>query len=170
MSMPVRVRPAIMTDTEAVAAIYNEGIRGRMATFETRERSADDIAGWFEDGYPFLVAVRADRDDEVIGWVHASSYRQRECYAGIVEFSVYVASSSRGERVGDALMKAFIDKCSERGIWKILSRVFPENAASRALCARNGFREAGVYEKHACLDGAWRDVIIVERLLSVNQH
>jgi hypothetical protein len=25
--------------------------------------------------------------------------------------------------------------------------------------------EVGVYEKHARLDGAWRDVVIVERLL-----
>jgi phosphinothricin acetyltransferase len=28
-----------------------------------------------------------------------------------------------------------------------------------------GFREVGVYEKHGKLDGAWRDVVIVERLL-----
>jgi len=168
--MSVRVRPAIATDTEAVAAIYNEGIRGRMATFETRERSANDIKKWLDGDYPFLVAVRAIGDDEVVGWVHASSYRERECYAGIAEFSVYVASFARGERVGDALMKTFIEKCSEVGIWKIVSRVFPENTASRAMCSRNGFREVGVYEKHACLDGTWRDVIIVERLLSANQR
>ena len=47
----------------------------------------------------------------------------------------------------------------------MLSRIFPENGASRALCRRHGFREVGVYERHARLDGAWRDVVIVERLL-----
>jgi L-amino acid N-acyltransferase YncA len=47
----------------------------------------------------------------------------------------------------------------------VLSRIFPENTASRALCRRHGFREVGVYEKHARLDGVWRDVVIVERLL-----
>ena len=52
---------------------------------------------------------------------------------------------------------------AERLVW--LSRLFPENTASRALCARFGFREVGVYEKHAQLDGVWRDVVIVERLL-----
>jgi phosphinothricin acetyltransferase len=36
---------------------------------------------------------------------------------------------------------------------------------SRALCARHGSRVVGVYEKHAKLDGVWRDVVIVERLL-----
>jgi phosphinothricin acetyltransferase len=47
----------------------------------------------------------------------------------------------------------------------VLSRIFPENMASRALCRRHGFREVGVYARHAQLDGAWRDVVIVERLL-----
>ena len=51
------------------------------------------------------------------------------------------------------------------GFWKVLSRVFPENDASRALCRRHGFREVGTYERHAKLDGEWRDVVIVERLL-----
>jgi RimJ/RimL family protein N-acetyltransferase len=31
-----------------------------------------------------------------------------------------------------------------------------------------GFREVGVYERHARLDGAWRDVVIVERLIPSN--
>ena len=31
-----------------------------------------------------------------------------------------------------------------------------------------GFREVGIYEKHAKLDGQWRDVVIVERLIPEN--
>ena len=71
----------------------------------------------------------------------------------------------RGQGVGAALMTAFIPACERAGLWKLLSRIFPENTASRALCARFGFREVGIYEKHAQLDGVWRDVVIVERLL-----
>ena len=95
----------------------------------------------------------------------ASTYRPRECYAGIAEFSVYVAGSARGRRVGDALLAAFLPACEAAGLWKVLSRIFPENGASRRLCARHGFREVGTYARHARLDGAWRDVAIVERLL-----
>jgi L-amino acid N-acyltransferase YncA len=43
-----------------------------------------------------------------------------------------------------------------------------ENTASRGLLRALGFREVGRYEKHARLDGVWRDVIIVERLLPAN--
>jgi L-amino acid N-acyltransferase YncA len=84
----------------------------------------------------------------------------------VAEFSVYVTSTERGRRVGDALMAAFLPACEAAGFWKVLSRIFPENAASRALCARHGFREVGMYERHARLDGVWRDVVIVERLLA----
>ena len=159
----VTVRPARPGDAPAIAAIYNAGIRGRMATFETAERTADDIAAWFtRTGHPVLVA---ERDGLVVGWVAASPYRSRACYAGVAEFSVYVDPAVQGHRVGDALMSAFIPALEDAGFWKALSRIFPENTASRALCRRHGFREVGVYGRHARLDGVWRDVVIVERLL-----
>jgi L-amino acid N-acyltransferase YncA len=159
----VRVRPAEARDAAAIAEIYNQGIRGRQATFETRERTAADVLAWPRDPrHPVLVA---EDGDGVAGWVAASTYRPRECYAGIAEFSVYVAERARRRGVGDALMAAFLPACEAAGLWKVVSRIFPENAASRALCARRGFREVGTYERHGRVDGEWRDVVIVERLL-----
>ncbi|HET9982551.1 MAG TPA: arsinothricin resistance N-acetyltransferase ArsN1 family A [Longimicrobiales bacterium] len=166
MGEPVQVRVAEPRDAAAIARIYNEGIQDRVATFETRERVPAEVLGWLGDPrHPVLVAERAS---EVVGWASASRYRDRECYAGIAEFSVYVGRSARGAGVGDALMAAFIAACEAAGVWKLVSRVFPENAASRGLCRRHGFREVGTYRKHARLDGVWRDVVIVERLLEAN--
>jgi L-amino acid N-acyltransferase YncA len=159
----VTVRPATAADVGAITDIYNEGIRGRTATFETRERTPDEVRGWLGDPrHPVLVAESGGR---VVGWVAASTYRPRECYAGIAEFSVYVAGDVRGRRVGDALLAAFLPACEAAGLWKVLSRIFPENESSRRLCARHGFREVGTYHRHGRLDGAWRDTVIVERLL-----
>ncbi len=168
--LPVHVRLAVTDDAEAVAAIYNEGIRARTATFETMERTPDDIQSWYDLRYPFMVAERATRSGalKTVGWVRASPYSERRCYVGIVEFSVYVAARARGERIGSALMEPFIRECALAGFWKVISRIFPENGASRSLCARHGFREVGTYEKHAQLDGVWRDVVIVERLVRRN--
>jgi phosphinothricin acetyltransferase len=177
LPLPVSIRPATADDLPTAAAIYNEGIRGRCATFETRERTADDLGPWLDDpSHPFLVATAsapaASRamtaqpvTGSVVGWIHAAPYRARACYDGIGDFSVYVAAAAQGRGVGDALMAAFLPACADAGLWKVLSRVFPENAASRALCARHGFREVGTYARHARLDGTWRDVVIVERLL-----
>ncbi len=115
----LEIHTAQPTDAARIAAIYNEGIQSRMATFETRLRSTDDILAWFDDGhYPILIAKK---DDEVIGWIAASSYRNRECYAGIAEFSVYIATHAQGNGMGRCLLAAFISVCEERDFWKLIS-------------------------------------------------
>lgn len=159
----LRVRPAEASDADAIAAIYNEGIADRIATFETRERTAEEVRSWL--GRPMHPVLVAADGDAVTGWIAASAYRDRACYDGIAEFSVYVDRKARGRGIGDALMTAFLPACETAGLWKVLSRIFPENTASLALCRRHGFRVVGTYLRHGRLGGEWRDVVIVERLL-----
>ena len=155
-------RPARTTDADAVARIYNEGIEDRIATFETEPRTAQDIVRWLEEGLPLVVL---ESDGKVVAWAVAHRYRERAVYDGVGEFSVYVARDARGRGFGRATVQGLIDECERRGLWKLVSRVFPENEASLALCRSLGFRDVGVYRRHAKLDGKWRDVVIVERLL-----
>jgi phosphinothricin acetyltransferase len=138
------IRVATSADAVDIAAIYNEGIRGGQATFETLDRTPDDVRRWFSEATPFLVDV-AD-EGHLRGWIRASAYRPRACYAGIAEFSFYVAAAARGQGVGHTLMRALLPACAAAGYWKVLSRIFPENAGSLALCARHGFRVVGTYE------------------------
>lgn len=165
----VAIRPATGQDAAAIAEIYNQGILGRQATFETRLRTPDDIietllAG--EGRFPFLVA---EMDGHVAGWASVSTYRPRDCYAGIGEFSIYIHEDWRKSGVGRVLLPALIDAAEAAGFWKLLSRVFPENTGSLRLAAACGYRVVGTYEKHAQLDGVWRDVVIIERLIPANQ-
>lgn len=160
------VRPARPADAAAVAEIYSQGIEDRVATFETEPRTAADIAPWFDHALAF-VSVE-DGAGEVLGYAVAHRYADRCCYAGIGEFSVYVRRSHRGAGVGAVAMAALIEAARAKGLWKLLSRVFPENRASLALMARSGFREVGVHEKHGKLDGVWMDTVIVERLIEEN--
>lgn len=162
------IRTALEQDAGAIARIYNQGIAERGATFETEPRRADDIVARLRDGSRFPTLV-ADEAGAVIGWAGLSSYRERPCYAGIAEFSIYLDRAARGRGVGRGLLEALIDAARDLGYWKLVSRIFPFNTASRALCRASGFREVGVYEKHARLDGRWMDVVIVERVISENQ-
>jgi len=165
--MSVTIRPAAPDDAAVIADIYNQGIADRGATFETEPRSAEAIQSRIREGarFPLLVAEQAAA---VIGWAGLSSYRPRACYAGIGEFSIYLDRAARGRGVGRQLLDALIGVARERGYWKLVSRIFPSNTASRSLCRACGFREVGVYEKHAQLDGQWIDVVIVERLILEN--
>nr|MBA3415533.1 N-acetyltransferase [Chloroflexia bacterium] len=146
--------------------IYNEGIADRIATFETRPRTPDDIAAWFGGRHPVVVVEDATSGvGDVIAFAAASLYRPRECYAGIAEFSVYVARAARGRGAGRRAMEALLAAAEAAGFTKLVSRVFVENTASLGLLRSLGFREVGVYEKHGQLDGVWRDCVIVERLI-----
>jgi phosphinothricin acetyltransferase len=159
----VLARVAEADDADAIAAIYNEGIADGIATFETRLRTPGDIRAWL--GTHFPVVVVEDDAGRVLSFASTSQYRPRECYAGIAEFSVYTARDARGCGAGHLALSALIDAARQAGFWKLVSRVFVENGASRRLLERQGFREVGVYHRHAQLHGTWRDVVIVERLL-----
>lgn len=159
------VRAATVDDAADIARIYNEGIADRVATFETEPRTPEGIATTLAEKGSRYPTVVVERDGRVVAWAGASEYRPRECYAGIAEFSVYVEREARGTGAGTSAMRALIAACEARGFWKLVSRVFPENMASRRLCASLGFTEVGTYRRHAKLDGAWKDVVIVEKLI-----
>ena len=132
--VPLRPRPARAEDADAIARIYNEGIEDRLATFETRLRSVDDVRRWLDDGFPLVVV---EDDGTVVAWASAPPYRPaREAYAGIGDFSVYVARSERRRGSGRTAMEALVAEARGRGYWKLVSRIFPENEASLALCRR----------------------------------
>jgi len=159
------VRRAHPGDSAAIAAVYNQGIEDRVATFETQPRSAQDVTAWFDGRHPIVVG---EEGQELIAFAATASYRPRACFAGIAEVSVYVDRRFRGRGIGRLVLAELLQEAEELGFWKLVSRVFPENQASRALIQSLGFREVGVYEKHGCLDGVWRDLVIVERLILRN--
>lgn len=159
-------RAAQRPDVPAIVAIYNEGIEDRGATFETEPRTAAQIGKWFETAHAVISVT--DGSGQVVGYAVSHPYSDRCCYQGIGEFSVYVRRSHRGQGVGRVAIEALIGAAREKGLWKLLSRVFPENRASLALLAGSGFKEIGMHEKHGKLDGVWRDTVIVERVIPEN--
>jgi L-amino acid N-acyltransferase YncA len=158
----MRTRAAVPDDAAAIARIYNEGIEERIATFDTEPRSAGDILGWLEADHPLVVA---EDEGDVVAWAVAHPYSSRAAYTGVADYSAYVARHARGRGHGRAALEALVAECERRGYWKLLSRIFPQNEPSLALAHAVGFREVGVYRRHAKLDGEWRDCVIVELLL-----
>ena len=162
--MEIEIRPAVTADAAGVAHVYNDGIEERKATFETRPREEGEIAAEIEGRgeAPFLVAVR---DGEIAGWARLTAYSDRQCYSGVGEASLYVARTARGRGVGRRLFEALAAEAAEAGYWKVIGLLFPENEASVALVRACGCRVVGTHLRHGRLDGEWRDVVIVERLL-----
>ncbi|HEY5344377.1 MAG TPA: arsinothricin resistance N-acetyltransferase ArsN1 family A [Solirubrobacteraceae bacterium] len=160
---PVSVRAAQAPDASMIASIYNEGIAEREATFETDLRHAADFHERItSEHYPLLVA---ELDGHLVGWAGLAPYSERAAYAGIAECSIYVARSARGRGVGTELCQQLAEESERRGFYKLLGKVFPENLACVRMVGRCGFHEVGLHRFHGRLDGQWRDVLLLERLL-----
>jgi L-amino acid N-acyltransferase YncA len=164
MSNEFTVRDAVASDAGGICAIYNQAIAERGSTFETAPRSAADFHARVEDaGFPFLVGVAEER---VLGWAGLASYSSRKCYAGIAEASVYVDARARGRGIGTALTEALAAAAEDPRFSQADWQALHDNLASIRLVERCGFDSVGLHRRHGRLDGDWRDVLVVERLLT----
>ncbi|GAA4571795.1 GNAT family N-acetyltransferase [Micromonospora coerulea] len=154
------VRPMTADDANRVLAIYQAGLDGGHASFET---TAPTWAAFDAGKLPAYRFVAVDGDDRVIGWIAVSPTSTRAVYAGVVEHSVYVDPAAQGRGAGRLLLDAVIASSEAAGIWTIQSGVFPENTASLALHQRAGFRIIGTRERVGRHHGRWRDVVLLER-------
>jgi L-amino acid N-acyltransferase YncA len=138
-------RLARREDAAAIARIHNQGIADRIATFETEPRTVADIERLLAERggrYPTIVVERAG---DVVAWASTGPYRARPWYEPIAEHSVYVDRAHRGtgagRLAGSLALEALVAEAERRGFLELVSRIFPENAASRALHRRAGFRD-----------------------------
>jgi L-amino acid N-acyltransferase YncA len=153
----VEIEPLASEHWPEVARIYADGISTGNATFET------EVPNWERWDAAHLGRHRFVAVGVVVGFAAVSSVSDRCVYGGVVENTVYVAESARGNGVGRLLLERLIDSTEQAGIWTIQSGIFPENHASLRLHERVGFRVVGRRARLGQLHGAWRDVLLVER-------
>jgi L-amino acid N-acyltransferase YncA len=155
----ILIAAMLPADWPVVRAIYCEGIATGNATFEVE---APDWEFW--DAH-HLSACRlvARVAGVVVGWAALSPVSSRAVYRGVAEVSIYVAAAARGGGVGKALLGALVAAAEQAGLWTLQAGIFPENLASIALHTACGFRIVGRRERLGCLQGVWRDVMLLER-------
>jgi len=159
------IRIAASGDAGAIGAIYDEAAATGTATFATGPHAAEERRAW--------LAARGERspvwcgevDGTVLAWSALAPFSHREWYAGVGEYTVYVARRAHGRGVGRRMLDALIAAAPDYGYWKLVGMILPENAAGLALARGAGFREVGTHRAHARREGIWRDVTILERHL-----
>jgi phosphinothricin acetyltransferase len=136
----VRPRSAVPEDAAAIARIYNGSIEERVATFETRPRTAEEILSWFGGRHPVVVV---EEGGEILAFAATSEYRLRGCYAGVAEFSVYADRGARGRGAGGMAMGALIP-AAERAASGSWSRASLSRTRRAGGCsARRAFARSG---------------------------
>lgn len=155
----VAVRAMHDDDWDDVLRIYGEGIATGLATFATEVPDRATLDAQWLPGHRWVAEI----DDVVAGWASLSPASARDCYAGVVENSVYVGEGMRGRGVGKSLLRTQVMAADAAELWTLQSAIFPENRASIALHHSAGFRTVGIRERIAQLDGVWRDTVLLER-------
>ena len=155
----IRLREMTADDWPAVEKIYAQGIEDGEATFEV----ATPTWAAFDAGkLPGMRIVAVDGGDAVIGWAAASAISSRPAYRGVVEHSVYIHRSARGQGIGRLLLTELVAGAEADGFWTVQTGIFPENSASLALHRECGFRVVGTRQRIGQLAGVWRDVVFLE--------
>ena len=146
-------------DWEAVREIYQEGIATGNATVDTHSPAWEH---WNRVHRPDCRLVAKDGDN-VVGWAALSPVSDREAYGGVAEVSVYIAEHYRGNGVGKLLLNSLVSASEAAGVWTLQASIFVENEASINIHAACGFRTVGTRERIGCLNGRWRDTLLMER-------
>jgi len=161
----VTVRTATPRDAVAVAEIHAAGVATGTAAVEPEAPTAAEVVHRIVGStapHAFLVAAQGDR---VVGWAATSPHSTRGCLSGVADVAVHVDPQAQGRGVGRQLLDELRVRSAAGGLHKLLARVLEGNAVAAALFAAGGFTEAGLLRRHARVDGAWRDCLLVEALL-----
>jgi L-amino acid N-acyltransferase YncA len=161
----LQIRAASPDDAQSICEIYNQGIEDRIATLETRLRTPEEQRQWLlarSERHPVIVG---ERGGQIIGWGSLNSFNPRSAYDCVADFSIYVERAHRGKGVGRQLLEQLFVIARALRYHKLVLAMFPTNAVGLALYRGCGFREVGTYREQGKLDGAWVDVLIMEKLL-----
>jgi len=157
--MKINIRQMIHTDWAQVKVIYEEGIKSKNATFETK---APTYEKWMETAHPTCHLV-VEEESKVLAFAKVLYTSQRPVYAGVGEVSIYVHPEAAGRGIGKLLLNELVQASEQVGFWTLKAVIFPENVASIHLHKTCGFREVGIHERMGKMDGVWRDNTILER-------
>lgn len=158
--MNYEIREMLPSDEVRVLEIFQQGIDGGIATFETE---APNREVWNTEFFNDCRWILENENNEVVGWAGLKPVSKRECFKGVAEVSIYFDANYQGKGLGSVLLKKLILDSENHGFWTLQSNIFPENEASIKFHQKNGFRTVGVRKKVGKLNGEWKDLVMLEK-------
>lgn len=159
------IRLATPADAPAVLAIYAPIVADTPISFEWEVPSVPEMAIRIQKvlrDRPWLVYERAG---ELLGYVYASTFRERFAYRWSTEVSVYIRADARGCGLGRTLYSALFDVLRLQGYCTAIAGATVPNAATERLHESMGFTEIGRFPAAGFKFGQWHDVVFWRRLL-----
>jgi L-amino acid N-acyltransferase len=165
MNVTVEIRPAQLSDLDAITEIYNDAVLTTTATFDLEPKSPAERLGWFQshdERQPILVATVGGN---VVGWASLSKWKARPAYDETAETSFYVRSDFRGQGIGRRLKLAIIDEARHLRYHSLIAVVAEGSEASLHLNESFGFRHVGTLKEVGRKFGRLLDVHLLQLIL-----
>ena len=157
------IRKAEETDISSIKEIYNKEIKECIATFDTEEKSLEDMKKWFKSHETKNPIIVAEFDNKVLGWASLSRYDDKKAYSDTAEISLYISKEYRGKGIGKKMMKHLLDEGKKRGLHTVIARITDGNEVSVTLHKKFGFEYVGVYKEVGKKFGKILDVYLMQK-------
>lgn len=157
-SGPWRLREARPEDAPALLEIYGPIVEQTAISFELEVPAVGEIRRRLEIALADFGAFVALRENRVVGFAWATTFRAREAYDQTCETSVYVAESARGGGVARLVMGELLVRLADRGFHRAVAGIALPNTPSVALHESLGFRPVGVLPEVGFKFGRWHDL------------
>ncbi|MES2250795.1 MAG: N-acetyltransferase family protein [Pseudomonadota bacterium] len=165
--MTLTIRPSRDEDIAAITAIYAHHVLHGTGTFETEPPSEADMASRRADvqgkNLPYLVA---EENGEVLGFAYCNWFKPRPAYRFSAEDSIYMSDAARGKGLGSQLLAALSQAAEAVGVRKLIAVIGDSaNVGSVGVHRSQGFTHVGVLKDCGWKFDAWRDVVLMEKVL-----
>lgn len=141
----------------------------RAERYYTPQGQRERIAGFLQEHtegrmWPGVVLS----GDEVIGWITVSGIQRGPFLFGTVGYWIGSTHQRQGH-AGRALGQLLDVMAGELGLHRAEASTAADNTASNRVLESQGFRRYGTTTSSFFVDGAWRDSVMWERVLSAER-
>lgn len=166
MSNDVAVRPAVLEDAETIAEIYTESILLHDSTMDTEPFSTSDMESLIDRLTSREHIFVLEDGSGIQGWGIVKRYSDRPGYSVACETSVFLWRNQIGRGYGSRIQQRLIDFCREVDYHHIVVKIWADNESSIDFHRQFGFSMVGVQKEIGHVAGLWRDVAIMQFILS----
>lgn len=162
----MKIRDAMPSDANAIAAYWNPQIRDTAITFTTVEKTpellSEDIERHGREGRAFLIAEDADG---LVGHASYGPFRNGPGYRWTVEHTIILDPRSWGSDVAPTLIAKLEDHAINHKIHSLIAGISHENPRAIAFHAKYGYQHVGRVPQAGFKFGRWMDLVLMQKLL-----
>lgn len=156
------IRAATRSDIPAIRLLWNQAIRETLITFNSVEKTPEDVANAMQGYDAFLVAEEAGL---VIGFAALFPFRAGIGYAHTKEHSIMLADTARGQGIGRKLMAALETVARDQGVHSMIAGISASNPDGEPFHAAIGFETVGRVQEAGRKFGQWHDLVLMQKRL-----